>query len=261
VRAWSVAICVAGVLASTSASAEDATLARQHYARGTDLFDLHRYRDAAKEYELAFEAKPDGVLLFNIAQAYRLAGDYGEAISYYKSYLRRIPRATNRTEVEARIGEMQRLLEEQRQAQERPPAGTMAPEVRPPAEGGANAGTPAAPTEGAPIEGSAAASHDAQATPARAGRAKLFAGIGLAAGGAALIGLAGGFYALGQGEADAIATPGSTFDPSRQDRLNSYAALDVTFFIVGGAAIATGATLAILGWRQQRASARSMAWR
>src|SRR5581483_10787209 len=77
------------------------------------------------------EAKHDPALLFNIGQAYRFAGDLPKAIGAFKSYLRRMPKAPNRPEVEARIAEMQKLLDEQKQGQSKPPAGTLAPDGRP----------------------------------------------------------------------------------------------------------------------------------
>src|SRR5262249_32295491 len=86
---------------------------KQHYERGTTLFDLAKYLDAAKEFEAAYEMKQNPAFLFNIGQAYRLAGKSELAIGFYKSYLRRSPGAANRPEVEARIAELEKLVDEQ----------------------------------------------------------------------------------------------------------------------------------------------------
>jgi tetratricopeptide (TPR) repeat protein len=115
-----------------TAWAQPPMTARQHYERGTALFDLRRYREAAAEYEAAFELKNEPALLFNIAQAYRAAGDYEAALRSYRAYLRRTGDPPNRAEVERYIGK----LEEQREAQRaaaRLGASAPAPQPAPPA--------------------------------------------------------------------------------------------------------------------------------
>lgn len=84
--------------------------ARDHYRKASALFDLSRYAEAAKEFELAYEAKPDPALLYNLAQSHRLAGASSAALQAYKAYLRRMPAAANRAEVESRIAEVQQKL-------------------------------------------------------------------------------------------------------------------------------------------------------
>src|SRR6185503_4186918 len=103
--------------------AEDLAAAREHYKRGTTLYDLSRFAEAAREYELAFENKDEPILLFNIAQAYRFAGDYQRAINAYRSFLRRLPKTSNRAEVEQRIVEMQKLIDDQKKTMAAPPTG------------------------------------------------------------------------------------------------------------------------------------------
>jgi len=116
------------LLASSAARADDPTaVAREHFNKGTTLFDLARYREAAAEYEAAYEARNDPALLFNIAQTYRLAGDNTKAIAFYRSYLHRMPRASNRGEVEAKIAELQKAADEQERAKQGPPEGTLKP--------------------------------------------------------------------------------------------------------------------------------------
>jgi tetratricopeptide (TPR) repeat protein len=96
-----ISMVAAVVLFSAPVGAEDAKQAKEHFERGTTAYDLQRYAEAAREYELAYEAKNDPALLFNIGQAYRFAGDYAKAIGAFKSYLRRVPKLSNRAEVEA----------------------------------------------------------------------------------------------------------------------------------------------------------------
>jgi tetratricopeptide (TPR) repeat protein len=112
---------------SQSAFADDAARARSLYEKGTTLYDLGKYLDAAHSYEEAYALKNDTALLFNIGQAYRLGGDYASALRSYKSFLRRMPDAPNRSEVERHIGELQKLVDEQKRASSSPPIGTFAP--------------------------------------------------------------------------------------------------------------------------------------
>src|SRR5205085_883710 len=118
--AWLIALAAPG-----DAAAEDpATIAREHFERGSMLYDLRRYREAAREYEEAYATKPLPALLFNIGQAYRFAGAAEEALASYRAYLRRVPTAENRLEVEARIRELAAVVDSQRRTQQAPPHGT-----------------------------------------------------------------------------------------------------------------------------------------
>ncbi|HZS39647.1 MAG TPA: hypothetical protein VFF06_22600, partial [Polyangia bacterium] len=106
-------LLVALLGSATAARADDgAAAAKQHYDEGTKAYDLGRYLEAAKEYETAFRIKDAPELLFNIAQAYRLADDHRRAMRSYRAYLRRLPSASNRAEVEAKIAELQKLIEQ-----------------------------------------------------------------------------------------------------------------------------------------------------
>lgn len=118
------------VLVGGGARADDARLARQHFEDGSRLYDLGKFRDAAREYEEAYKLKPDPALLFNIGQAYRAASDAPQAVTAYKSYLRRLPEAPNRSEVEAHIAKLQQSIDE---AQRRVPPDGARTAARPPA--------------------------------------------------------------------------------------------------------------------------------
>ncbi|HXU69482.1 MAG TPA: tetratricopeptide repeat protein [Polyangia bacterium] len=100
---------------------DDVPAAREHYAKGKRLYDLGRFGDAAKEYEAAYQAKDDPALLFNLGQAHRLAHEYPQALLAYKAYLRNVPDAPNRAEVEQRIAELQAQIDAQERARRGPP--------------------------------------------------------------------------------------------------------------------------------------------
>jgi tetratricopeptide (TPR) repeat protein len=114
-------------VAPARARGADAMTAREHFEKGTTLYDLGQFRDAAREYEAAYKLKSDPALLYNIGQAYRFAGDAQGALLAYRAYLRRVPDAGNRREVEAHIAKLQRLVDEQRATTTAPPTGTMRP--------------------------------------------------------------------------------------------------------------------------------------
>jgi tetratricopeptide (TPR) repeat protein len=112
---------------------------RDHYERGTRFYNVAKYGEAIDEYQKAYLISADPVMLYNIAQAYRMWDQPVEAIRFYRNYLRNAPTAPNRTEVEKRIAELERVAEERRRAPtttppatEPPPAATPPPVTPPP---------------------------------------------------------------------------------------------------------------------------------
>ncbi len=104
------ALMIAAAIQSPGlARADDVVSARKHYEKGSALFDLQRYAEAAEEYEAAYQSKRDPALLFNLGQAYRLANNYSKATWAYKLYLQRVPKSPQRPELEKRIAELDRL--------------------------------------------------------------------------------------------------------------------------------------------------------
>lgn len=94
-------------------------LAKEHFRKGTQLYDLGQYLDAATEYQAAFKLSDRPGFLFNIAQAYRLAGKHQDAIAAYRGFLRREPSTQQRADAEAYIAELTRKIEQQAAEQER----------------------------------------------------------------------------------------------------------------------------------------------
>jgi tetratricopeptide (TPR) repeat protein len=102
------------VVASPPARAEKASPqsadARAHYEKATTAYALGRYAEAAGEFEQAFALKPDPALLYNAAQAYRLAGRRDRALELYRNYLRVFGRrAEHASDVEWHIAELEKL--------------------------------------------------------------------------------------------------------------------------------------------------------
>lgn len=105
-------LLLVAVLRSALAHADPHADAKVHFDKGTMLYDLGKYGDAAKEFEEAFKNVPDPALLFNIAQAERLAGDLEPAVRAYRGYLRRFPDAPNRPAIENYIATLQKQIDE-----------------------------------------------------------------------------------------------------------------------------------------------------
>lgn len=127
-------LLVADSVLAAAPDGEEVAAAREHFNRGRKLFDLGKYDQAIAEYQQAYEIRDDPVLLFNIAQAYRLSSRYAEALRFYRLYLRRSPKAANRVEVRRRIFDMEDIIARQTKAVTSPPTDTMPmkPEPLPP---------------------------------------------------------------------------------------------------------------------------------
>lgn len=109
------ALCIAApVVAHAQSESEKKQQARERYEKATRLYDVGKYGEAITEYEEAYLLVEDAALLFNIGQAYRLWDRPEEAIRAYKNYLRRRPEATNRTDVEKKIADLERLVDERK---------------------------------------------------------------------------------------------------------------------------------------------------
>jgi tetratricopeptide (TPR) repeat protein len=105
----SVALLAAiALVAPHAAFADDGTkAAKAHVEKAKKLFNLGKFDDALSEYQKAYDAKPLPKLLFNIAQCYRNLGQVDQALFTYKSYLQNVPNASNRTEVEGTIDQLE----------------------------------------------------------------------------------------------------------------------------------------------------------
>lgn len=65
--------------------------ASEHVQRGDAFKESGDYAAAAREYKKAYALVPHPVLIFNLAQVYRLSGDRERAIEHYERYLAQDP--------------------------------------------------------------------------------------------------------------------------------------------------------------------------
>src|SRR5438128_9667623 len=105
-------------------AADDTATAREHFEKGKTLMDLTKYNEAAAEYEAAYAAKPDPTLLYNIAQAYRLAGNPEKAVHFYRKYLQYVPKSPYRSDVEEKIATLEKQIKSGEGSTSPPPPNT-----------------------------------------------------------------------------------------------------------------------------------------
>ncbi len=236
-RFWTVLVLVSLI---TRAQADDRAAAKEHFQKGSTAFALGAYDEAIAEYSAAYRAKDDPALLYNIAQAHRLAGHAADALRFYKMYLTLLPRAPNREEVEAKIAELQRLAEQQKKTQQQMPPD----EVKPPTQPEVVA-KPAEPASTPP--------HASEPLPpvpppsVGAGRTKKIAGLAVAGVGVAALvcGIALGVVAKQYSDEVSL-----RYDTGKESTGNTLGVVGPTLMGVGGAAVLAGVVVAALGFRE-----------
>jgi tetratricopeptide (TPR) repeat protein len=114
-------LVVALLAVASSAYADSAADARAHYERATSHFAVGEFAQAAEEYQAAFKLKPDPALLYNAAQAYRLAGNNDRALILYKNYVQLYPNEANIDSVRDQIAKLKAAIAAADQAKANPP--------------------------------------------------------------------------------------------------------------------------------------------
>ena len=215
--------------------------AKALYEKGLSHYNLGEFDSAIAAFKDSYAVSNAPGLLFNIAQSYRLKKDYEQATYFYQTYLRLKPDAANRADVEARLKEMETLIEEQKKMAEKKPTGTVPPE-------GANpvTTTPAAP--GQPKD------EPPGGVPSKTLITAGYATAG--AGGALLItGVVFGMMARGNEKDLNALNNGGTWSQEAQDKYDAGKrdnTIAIVSFIAGGAAVVTGGTLWFLGTQKQK---------
>ena len=121
------------------AAEQPSGVATAHVRKATAAYNLGKYPEAAKEYEAAYEQTLDANLLFNIGQAYRLAGERDKAVTAYRSFIRSAPESEQRHLAEGKIRELER--QHSAPAPALAPAAQAAPAPAPPPAAAAPAAT------------------------------------------------------------------------------------------------------------------------
>jgi tetratricopeptide (TPR) repeat protein len=189
-------------------------------ADGGAKFEAKRYAAARAAWKRAYRLEPDPRLLFNIASTYRREGDRERALEHYRKYLAAAAEdAEYRTLAEEAILKIEEAIEAERAART---AAALPPPESPPA------------------------------SSSRRARILRYSGIGVAVGGAALLGV-GVFRGLEARELDerlATLPDGTEWTPELQsdyERGQSLERQAIIFSVAGGSAIAIGAALYVAG--------------
>ena len=234
------------VLATPSAFAQKPDVAALE-ASAKKHYELAEYDAAIADFKEAFRLSDAPGYLFNIAQAYRLAGNCREAATFYKTFLRRVPDAPNAAKVRTQIAEMETCAAKQPQPEPTPtptPTPTLTPTTTP-----TTTTTPTA----APVPAQPPSDSDDEDRPQpRANRRwMLWTGIGAAGAGAIGLGLGVKFALDGGSKNDELKTTCATSCTSAQAKQiisdgNAANRNAVIATVAGGALLAGGVVLVVL---------------
>jgi tetratricopeptide (TPR) repeat protein len=240
-------LAIAALLVAGTAAADPAADA---YEEGRRLYDLREWDQAIAKFKEAYRLRPEPKSMFNIAQAYRLKGDCGEAIQFYRTYKRNFPAEKNIAKVDKFIEELEACAKQERKpapAPDKQPSPTKQPTkqiVTPPPVPTETHGDPSRPPPPEFVDQAPVFEPErGPEAPRDAGQSRRRLAIALGAGG--MVALAGGIYFGFQAQdySDDVTTGGGVWDPDLEARGKR---ADVTAKLLvglGGAAIATGAIL------------------
>lgn len=256
--------------------------AKQYVNAGLAAQDSGDYDTALTLYTKAHQLVPHPVLLFNMAQAHRLAGRVDQALDMYRRYLTADPSGPQAqpareliAEIEARKLAEARKLEEARRAEEArrseearrlddarrdaarkveqdrlAAASRAADQARPAGE--ARSAEPTRSAQAATAVASEPVSDAASPGNARPGRTLRLGG--LASAGAGVVGLAVGvgFGMRAKSLSDELSEPGAEFDPRKVRQGERAETIQITGFVAGSVLVAAGAVMYWWGYREAR---------
>ena len=243
---------------------------KQLYERATRAYDVGKYNEAIEEYQKAYEIGGDPPMLYNIAQAYRLNDQPTEALRFYRRYLQRAPNARNREDVERKIAELEKSVEDRRKAAAAvtpPPAPVTPPAPAPIVTAPAPTPPPPAPAT-TPSEPSADTStgNAVGGTPApveEPSQTRKIISWSVLGAGVVTAGVGAVFGILAKQKSNSVSNmsnssstqPAVEFDPQLEHDGKVYNNVFIGLTIAGGAIAATGVVLLLTGGSSAEAPA------
>src|SRR5262245_5771279 len=113
------AIAPVHIHAQPAAAVNKTKTAKQYVDAGIAAKDTGDYDTAITFYTKAYELLPNPLLIFNIAEAHRLAGRFDQALKQYRDYLAKEPNGLKSRQARENIKEIEDAkAEEVRKAEE-----------------------------------------------------------------------------------------------------------------------------------------------
>lgn len=248
----------AAALAQPAAKADagKTRTAKQYVAAGLAAQSAKEYETAVAMYQKAYDLVPLPVLLFNIGQAQRLAGNDAQARLMYQRYLAAEPTGAQAKLAQDFLGELDAKAATQAAAAataaadaDRVAAASRDADAQP-AETTRPAATPTMDASATLVSGNPRA-HSGADGDARAGRPLRIGGLAVAGAGVVGVGVAIAFGLKASSLSDELSEPGAPFDPGKVDDGRSAERMSIVAGIAGGALIAGGVVLYYLGHKQK----------
>jgi hypothetical protein len=242
---------VCGLAPVAGARTETPARGKVHLERGLQLYRDGLYQQAIAEFESGYAALPRPAFLLNIAQAYRKLNQLERARSYYQQFAAKTTRSDPaRAQVLAIVDKIDQQLRAQAAEAAHAPPATREPDTTPPP---ATTAPPLATTPPAtpPTTGTVASPFEAppasEAPLAPPSRTPGWAGVGLLAGGVAVLGAGLGLTLESLQLQDRYLHPsgGTVFNPNLLEQRDLFRNLGVGFLAGGGALVVVGVALAV----------------
>lgn len=110
-RILALALLTVPIGVSARADVDPVVEMKEHFSKGQDFYEQKKFELAASEFRAAYEARPSASLLFNEAVCYQQLKNYAKAVSLFKEYLVKQPKARDREATEQRIATLEAAIQ------------------------------------------------------------------------------------------------------------------------------------------------------
>ena len=224
---------------SAPAPVDKKQVAKQYVDAGLAAQDSGDYETAITFYLKAYQLVPHPTLLFNMAQAHRLAGHVDQALSLYKQYLSEDPSGAQARTARELVSEIEARKADEVGDLRATQVATAAPSTGPAAN------PPVGDVRDTPSQ-----------APPQPGRLLRIAGLATGAGGAAAVAIGIGFGLHARSLSHDLSRRDAVYDPAKMRAGERANAIAIVGMAGGAALIATGAALYWWGYTQGRARER-----